>query len=187
MPIKPADSSPDKPSWSLWGTAKHFFGVRSKVQEGHASRTGAPLVAHNTTMPTIYGVNFKQVQAFYCKKAANKAKSFCAKPPTSTTPKPSMVDVKEVQRKLHASTRPPCTDARPLPPRWKGRWCMRVVCVCSVLHKAELTPLRSCSCALLVCSTRVLYSCALLVCSTHISSCAPGPGATGLQDVLRGP
>ena len=81
VPGQPAATSTgDKPSWSVWGAAKHFFGLRSTLQakaevkkaqaKGETPPTAAPAPAN--AMPTSWGVDFKKMRETYCKLDANK-------------------------------------------------------------------------------------------------------------------
>ena len=70
--------APAKPTWSLWGEARKFFTSRQKIK---AKATGTPLPEPAPAMPKTFGVEYKHVVAWYCKKVENKAKPLCTLPP----------------------------------------------------------------------------------------------------------
>lgn len=93
-----AEAAAATKTYSLWSTAKRFFGFRQHLQEKLTpSGAGATSAPASNTMPTTYGVDFKRAKYWFCAKPEHKDQPLCSSISSTAgklSAKPTLADSK---------------------------------------------------------------------------------------------
>jgi hypothetical protein len=76
LPVSDATATPPtttKVTYSLWSSAKHFFNMLNATKPAPGTTPSVPQKPSTVPMPKAFGVEYKQMVAWYCAKPEHKA------------------------------------------------------------------------------------------------------------------